>query len=54
MLTPRSGDRVEIDGEAFLIQGEPIRGRERLDRDAEQAHDSVPGLILANWVVGRQ
>ncbi len=28
--TPRPGDRIEIDGEAFLIQGEPIRDRERL------------------------
>ena len=27
---PRPGDRVEIDGEAFLIQGEPVRDRERL------------------------
>ncbi|WP_209426713.1 hypothetical protein [Pararhodobacter sp. SW119] len=30
VLTPRPGDRVEIDGEAFLIQGEPVRDRERL------------------------
>ncbi|MEI4234876.1 head-tail joining protein [Roseovarius sp. D22-M7] len=28
--TPRPGDRMEIDGEAFLIQGEPARDRERL------------------------
>lgn len=27
---PRPGDRIEIDGEAYLIQGEPIRDRERL------------------------
>ncbi len=27
---PRPGDRMEIDGDAFLIQGEPIRDRERL------------------------
>lgn len=27
---PHSGDRIEIDGEAFLIQGEPVRDRERL------------------------
>ena len=27
---PRPGERVEIDGEAFLIQGEPVRDRERL------------------------
>jgi hypothetical protein len=24
-----------------------------LDRDAERTHDSVPGLIVANWVEGR-
>ena len=28
--TPRPGDRIEIDGDAFLIQGEPARDRERL------------------------
>lgn len=27
---PLPGDRIEIDAEAFLIQGEPIRDRERL------------------------
>lgn len=27
---PRLGDRIEIDGDAFLIQGEPVRDRERL------------------------
>ena len=27
---PRPGDRIEIDGEAFLIQGAPVRDRERL------------------------
>ena len=27
---PRPGDRIEIDGELFLIQGEPVRDRERL------------------------
>lgn len=30
VLTPRPGDRVEIDGEAFLIQGEPVRDQDRL------------------------
>ena len=28
--TPRPGDRIELDGEAFLVQGEPVRDRERL------------------------
>ncbi len=28
--TPRPGDRIELDGEALLIQGEPVRDRERL------------------------
>ena len=27
---PRPGERIEIDSEAFLIQGEPVRDRERL------------------------
>ena len=27
---PRPGERIEIDGEAFVIQGEPVRDRERL------------------------
>jgi len=27
---PRPGDRIEMNGEAFLIQGEPVRDRERL------------------------
>ena len=27
---PRPGDRMEIDGDGFLIQGEPVRDRERL------------------------
>ena len=27
---PRPGERIEIDGEAFNIQGEPVRDRERL------------------------
>lgn len=30
VASPRPGDRIEIDGEPFLIQGEPIRDRERL------------------------
>jgi hypothetical protein len=30
VLNPRPGDRIEIDGDAFLIQGEPVRDRERL------------------------
>ena len=27
---PRPGDRLQIDGDTFLIQGEPVRDRERL------------------------
>jgi len=30
VLNPRPGDRIEIGTEAFLIQGEPVRDRERL------------------------
>ena len=30
VANPRPGDRLEIDGDAFLIQGEPVRDRDRL------------------------
>ena len=30
VAAPRPGDRIEIDGEDFLVQGEPVRDRERL------------------------
>ena len=30
VANPRPGDRIEIAGDAFLIQGEPVRDRERL------------------------
>jgi len=32
-----------------------VRLRKRLDlaRDAEQAHEAMPGLIVAKWVAGR-
>jgi hypothetical protein len=30
VANPRPGDRIEIDGDAFPIQGEPVRDRERL------------------------
>ena len=30
VANPRPGDRIEIEGDAFLIQGEPARDRERL------------------------
>jgi hypothetical protein len=27
---PRPGDRIVVDGDAFVVQGEPVRDRERL------------------------
>ena len=30
VASPRPGDRIVVDGEAFIIQGEPVRDRERL------------------------
>ena len=30
VATPRPGDRLVLDGETFLVQGEPARDRERL------------------------
>ena len=30
VANPRTGDRIEIESDAFLIQAEPVRDRERL------------------------
>jgi hypothetical protein len=30
VASPRPGDRIVLDGEVFVIQGEPVRDRERL------------------------
>ena len=30
VANPRPGDRLVLDGESFVIQGEPVRDRERL------------------------
>ena len=30
VANPRPGDRVAVAGEAFVVQGEPVRDRERL------------------------
>jgi hypothetical protein len=30
VATPRPGDRIVVDGDAFVVQGEPVRDRERL------------------------
>ena len=37
----------------LLVPQVKLPKRLDLDRDAERAHDSVPGLIVANWVEGR-
>lgn len=37
----------------LLVPQVKLPKRLNLDRDAEQALDSVPGLIVANWVKGR-
>ena len=30
LAAPRSGDRIVIDGTTYVVQGEPVRDRERL------------------------
>jgi len=30
VAAPRPGDRLVLDGETFVVQGEPVRDRERL------------------------
>ncbi len=37
----------------LLVPQVKLPKRLDLDRDAERAHDAVPGLIAANWVEGR-
>nr|WP_269085822.1 DUF6441 family protein [Palleronia salina] len=37
----------------LLVPQVKLPKRLDLDRDAKRAHDSVPGLIVANWVEGR-
>ena len=37
----------------LLVPQVKLPKRLDLDRDAERAHDSLPGLIVANWVEGR-
>ncbi|WP_296764088.1 DUF6441 family protein [Sediminimonas sp.] len=37
----------------LLVPQVKLRKRLDLARDAERAHDSVPGLIVANWVEGK-
>ena len=37
----------------LLVPQVKLPKRLNLARDADRAHDSVPGLIVANWVEGR-
>jgi hypothetical protein len=37
----------------LLVRQVKLRKRLDLAREAERAHDAVPGLIVANWVEGR-
>ncbi len=36
-----------------LVSQVKLRKRLDLARDAERAHDAVPGLIVAKWVEGK-
>ena len=49
VANPHPGDRIEIDGDAFLIQGEPVRDRERLvwAVDLSLKLDIAPDLVAA-------
>ena len=46
--------RGQVTAPIFLLVPQ-VKLPKRLDlaRDAERAHDAVPGLIVANWVEGR-
>ena len=41
VATPRPGDRIVLDGEAFVVQGEPVRDRERLVWTVEVRPESM-------------
>ncbi|WP_234992421.1 DUF6441 family protein, partial [Roseisalinus antarcticus] len=46
--------RNQVTAPIFLLVPQvKLPKRLDLDRDAERARDSVPGLIVANWVEGR-
>ena len=46
--------RNQVTAPIFLLVPQvKLPKRLDLDRDAERAHDSLPGLIVANWVEGR-
>ncbi|RDC67480.1 hypothetical protein DLJ49_20900 [Rhodovulum sp. 12E13] len=46
--------RNQVTAPIFLLVPQvKLPKRLDLDRDTERAHDSVPGLIVANWVVSR-
>ena len=39
---PRPGDRIVLDGETFVVQGEPVRDRERLVWTLDVRPESAP------------
>ena len=46
--------RNQVTAPIFLLVPQvKLPKRLDLDRDAERAHDSMPGLIVSNWVEGR-
>jgi hypothetical protein len=47
-------ERGQVTAPIFLLVPQvKLPKRFDLERDAERAHDAVPGLIVANWVEGR-
>ena len=50
---PRSSGTVAAAPIFLLVPQVKLPKRLDLARDAERAHDAVPGLIVANWVDGR-
>jgi hypothetical protein len=46
--------RNQVSAPIFLLVPQvKLPKRLDLDRDADRAHDSLPGLIVANWVQDR-
>ena len=50
---PKTGSGLVTEPIFLLVPQVELPKRLDLARDAERAHDAVPGLIVANWVEAR-
>ena len=53
VASPRPGDRLVLDGETFVVQGEPVRGRERLVWTVDVRPNEIGALGRRHAGLGR-